>query len=76
MTRTPLTESFYTEPGVLEARSAVVPLRRVGTPRDLADAAVWLAGDRSGYVTGQEIAVDGGFTQSLMSHVPRPGYGD
>ncbi len=74
MTRTPLTESFYTTPGVLEARSGVVPLRRVGTPQDLADAAVWLASDRAGYVSGQEIQVDGGFTQTLMSHIPRPGY--
>ncbi|MDT2004112.1 SDR family oxidoreductase [Rhodococcus opacus] len=74
MTRTPLTESFYEQPGVLEARAAVVPLRRVGAPQDLADVCTWLASDRSAYVTGQEIAVDGGFTQTLMSHVPRPGY--
>lgn len=59
---------------MLEARSGVVPLRRVGTPQDLADAAVWLASDRAGYVSGQEIQVDGGFTQTLMSHIPRPGY--
>lgn len=74
MTRTPLTENFYQAPGVLEARSAVVPLRRVGAPQDLAEACTWLASDRSAYVTGQEITVDGGFSQSLMSHVPRPGY--
>lgn len=74
MTRTPLTESFYTTPGVLEARNGVVPLRRVGTPQDLADVAVWLASDRAGYVSGQEIQVDGGFTRTLMSHIPRPGY--
>lgn len=74
MTRTPLTESFYAQDGVLQARSAVVPMRRVGLPQDLADAAVWLASDRAGYVTGQEIQVDGGFCQTLMDHVPRPGY--
>jgi NAD(P)-dependent dehydrogenase (short-subunit alcohol dehydrogenase family) len=72
--RTPLSEAFYQAPGVLEARSAVVPARRVGTPQDLADVVAWLVSDRAGYVTGQEIAVDGGFTQTLMSHVPRPGF--
>ena len=72
--RTPLSEAFYQVPGVLEARSAVVPARRVGTPQDLADVVVWLVSDRAGYVTGQAIAVDGGFTQTLMSHVPRPGF--
>lgn len=74
MTRTPLTESFYTQPGVTERRSAVVPIGRVGTPQDLANAAMWLASDRAGYVTGQDIQVDGGFCRTLMNHVPRPGY--
>lgn len=37
-----------------------IPLRRGGTPDDIADVATFLASDMSGYVTGQVIQVDGG----------------
>jgi NAD(P)-dependent dehydrogenase (short-subunit alcohol dehydrogenase family) len=75
LVRTPMSEAFYQAPGVLERREAVVPLRRVATPADIADVVVFLASDRARYVTGQEVVVDGGFAQTLMSHVPRPGFG-
>jgi NAD(P)-dependent dehydrogenase (short-subunit alcohol dehydrogenase family) len=42
-----------------------VPLRRWGKPRDLAGAAVFLASDAAGYVTGQQIVVDGGFSITI-----------
>jgi len=75
LVRTPMSEAFYQAPGVLERREAVVPLRRVATPADIADVVVFLASERARYVTGQEVVVDGGFAQTLMSHVPRPGFG-
>jgi NAD(P)-dependent dehydrogenase (short-subunit alcohol dehydrogenase family) len=75
LVRTPMSEAFYQAPGVLERREAAVPLRRVATPADIADVVVFLASDRARYVTGQEVVVDGGFAQTLMSHVPRPGFG-
>ncbi len=39
-----------------------VPLKRLGRPEDMAQAALWLASDASSYVTGVALAVDGGFT--------------
>jgi len=74
MIRTPLSESFYKTPGVEERRAAAVPSRRVGTPQDIADVALFLASDRAGYVNGAELLVDGGFDCMLMGLVPRPGY--
>jgi len=38
------------------------PIRRSGQPADIAEAALWLAGDASSFVSGQAIAVDGGLT--------------
>ncbi|MDE6869798.1 MAG: SDR family oxidoreductase [Clostridia bacterium] len=46
-----------------EERNAIVaeiPLARAGKPQDVADAVVWLTSDKSSYVTGQVIAVNGG----------------
>jgi NAD(P)-dependent dehydrogenase (short-subunit alcohol dehydrogenase family) len=42
------------------ALSDLAPIRRAGTPLDIAEAALWLASDASSYVNGQSIAVDGG----------------
>ena len=39
-----------------------MPLGFVGEPDDVGDAVVWLASDQSRWVTGQNIAVDGGHT--------------
>jgi NAD(P)-dependent dehydrogenase (short-subunit alcohol dehydrogenase family) len=38
-----------------------LPIRRLGTPRDIANAALFLASDESSWVTGAEMIVDGGF---------------
>lgn len=74
--RTELSEAFYSKPGVTEARSALVPARRIGTPRDIANAVLFLASDLATYVNGSNILVDGGLSQAAMSVVPRPGYDD
>jgi glucose 1-dehydrogenase len=66
MTRTPLTEAVYQTPGMLEKRSNLAPLRRIATSQDMADACAWLASERASYVTGQDLTVDGGLTQTVM----------
>ena len=38
-----------------------IPLKRRGTPDEVAGAVLYLAGDDSAYVTGTELVVDGGY---------------
>ncbi|MFI6168754.1 SDR family NAD(P)-dependent oxidoreductase [Nocardia sp. NPDC051052] len=47
-------------PGVIERLNALTPLGRVADPDEIAQAAAWLLSDRSSYVTGTVIRVDGG----------------
>lgn len=76
LVRTALSEAFYSDPKTKTAREKVVPLRRIGRVKDIADAVLFFASDRAAYISGQEVIVDGGYAQTLMSHVPRPGYAD
>lgn len=46
----------------IDAATRNTPLRRFGTPDEIADAAVFLASDRARYITGQTLFVDGGYT--------------
>lgn len=48
------------------------PLKgRAGTAEDVALAALWLAGDEAGYVSGHTLAIDAGFTVGARSDPPR-----
>ena len=48
--------------GAREAISHRTPVGRIGTADDIAQLALYLASDMSGFVTGQAIAIDGGMT--------------
>ncbi len=61
MIDTPMTR-VHGGDAAMEYGASRVPLRRVGTPEDVAPVYVFLAGDASGYLNGAEIAVDGGVT--------------
>jgi NAD(P)-dependent dehydrogenase (short-subunit alcohol dehydrogenase family) len=74
MVITPMSQAFYDTPGVTERRTAVTPMRRIGMPQDIAEAVLFLASDRSSYVNGDEITVDGGYVRTVMNLIPRPGH--
>jgi NAD(P)-dependent dehydrogenase (short-subunit alcohol dehydrogenase family) len=61
--QTPLTQA-YIDQHPERARAAVdnTPLRRLGTPEDVADVVAFLASDAARFITGQTIYVDGGIT--------------
>lgn len=44
-----------------DARAAATPLGRLGEPHEIAEAVFWLGSEAASYVTGQVLAVDGGF---------------
>jgi NAD(P)-dependent dehydrogenase (short-subunit alcohol dehydrogenase family) len=60
-TDTAMNRRSYT-PHVRRTYEARIPLGRIGTPEEVADAALFLATYESRYVTGQELVVDGGLT--------------
>ena len=53
-----------------------IPLRRIGTPEEVADAIVYLASDESVYVTGSELVIDGGSQLEQSARTPHTNPGD
>lgn len=71
--RTPASDHLYSDPDVVARRNQLIPAGRVSDPIDVANVIAFMASDRAGYINGQQILVDGGLTQILMTLVPRPG---
>jgi 3-oxoacyl-[acyl-carrier protein] reductase len=49
-------------PQIKDKVQEIIPLRRFGTPADIAAAVAFLASEKAAYITGQVLAVDGGMT--------------
>jgi NAD(P)-dependent dehydrogenase (short-subunit alcohol dehydrogenase family) len=62
---TALTARALRNPGIHKALIDSTPMRRFGSPEEIAKAALFLAGDDASYVTGAELAVDGGMSAGL-----------
>ena len=61
-TLTPMQQRWYDDPSRGEAIADYVPLKRLGTPEDMANGALFLLSEAAGFITGTELTVDGGVT--------------
>ncbi|MBG0828357.1 SDR family oxidoreductase [Planomonospora sp. ID67723] len=61
-TATDLNRNLWEDPASNQATVRTVPMRRWGTPEEMAHPALFLAGTASAYMTGQVLFVDGGVT--------------
>lgn len=59
--RTNMTEDLFVDASKRTKFLDVIPMKRAGSPEDLAGVSVFLASDASSYITGQSIYVDGGW---------------
>ena len=60
--RTDFSRALWENEAFLNERIAATPLRRIGEPKDVAGAVVFLASDAASFITGQTIVIDGGVT--------------
>ncbi|HUH56398.1 MAG TPA: glucose 1-dehydrogenase [Rhodanobacter sp.] len=58
--KTPINAHLMDDPALLKALRANIPLKRLGTPEDVAGVAAFLASDDAAYITGTTVRIDGG----------------
>jgi 3-oxoacyl-[acyl-carrier protein] reductase len=62
ITNTPLAEKLLNNEAKLKASEDRHPLKRIGSAEEIAELAAFLLSDKSGFITGQIIKVDGGIS--------------
>jgi NAD(P)-dependent dehydrogenase (short-subunit alcohol dehydrogenase family) len=67
-----MSEPIYADDDIRDRRAGSVPLGRLGTARDIANAVLFLLSDAAAYINGTELLVDGGVTNSVIGTLPRP----
>lgn len=60
--KTDFAKALWDNPEILESVEKNAPLKRIGTPDEVAGAAILLASSSGGFITGQKIVMDGGVT--------------
>lgn len=73
LVRTPLSNDFYSNNEVLEKREAITANKRIGTIADISNTVLFLASDRSDYINGAEIKVEGGLGIMMGDQIAKPG---
>lgn len=58
---TPMAERLFGAPNIHQSVINSHPVRRFGTPREIAEAVVWICSERASFMTGQSLVLDGGF---------------
>lgn len=61
MIETPMIEQVKQDPKTLEGILARVPMKRVGKPEEVSNLVLFLASDKSSYMTGSTLVIDGGW---------------
>src|SRR5262249_26046893 len=59
---TPMTESSLENPSVRKEKLDKTPMGKLGIPSDIVPAAIYLASEESGFMTGHALVVDGGWS--------------
>jgi NAD(P)-dependent dehydrogenase (short-subunit alcohol dehydrogenase family) len=65
--RTPLNEASYRDPEDYRARVERSAVKRAGSPDDVAAAVAFLCSDEAGFITGQNLVVDGGSHDNMLA---------
>lgn len=66
ITQTPLAGTLLNSPEKIEANAQRHPLKKIGSPEDIAEMVAFLLSDKSSWITGQILHVDGGMSSIKM----------
>ena len=66
-----MSKPIFENPKVRAVRGGGVPLRALGDAADIAEAVLFLDSEGAKYISGHELVVDGGVSNSVMAHLPR-----